>query len=542
MNDAPAPAVVRLREIVPLGLIGLAVRALSWSTTPVMMNDGPDFLWQADQLLAGQAGAALAHPYHPLYGALIAALAWISNLATDSAAIIVSILAGVLTVVAITCATARLVRGSGARRVTLATGLVAAVHPRAVNYSAEISSDGVFLACVTLAVATLLAGIERRSASRQVAAGLLAGLAYLARPEGLFVGAVVALWMATTAMREREVGRVVSVGARVALGTVIGVAPYVGAIHEISGEWALSMKPSVGAVGLTNITEETGEVPATSPHGWAEVVPAAAASPAPSDQTPRTRVIVAYPAQRDDPIAKTAEVTLGTLRPEGVILFVIGALAMAARRDRRALLAAIVTLMLAWCALTTVHVASHGYISNRHQMIAWALATPCMGAGLVALARRDRPLAWRVPAWALLALLLVSMTHYATWPRRYDEVYVAHAAEWSRSVTEPDAAVAIPRRRWGHATGRRGLIVSFPVHESDMLKKMRREGVTHYVGKLEDVDPAWLSPQRFEIVAVFGPDETHPAHRSTPRPWWWRWGLREPDADDTAVVLRWNGN
>ena len=80
--------------------------------------------------------------------------------------------------------------------------------------------------------------------------------------------------MATTAVRERTIGRVVAVGARVALGTVLGVVPYVLAIHEVSGEWALSMKPSVGAVGLTQITEETGEVPRTSPHGWPEVVPA----------------------------------------------------------------------------------------------------------------------------------------------------------------------------------------------------------------------------------------------------------------------------
>ena len=56
-------------------VVALGLRLLAWSQTTVMMSDGVDFLWQARNVLDGQLLDALAHPYHPLYGLAIAAVA-----------------------------------------------------------------------------------------------------------------------------------------------------------------------------------------------------------------------------------------------------------------------------------------------------------------------------------------------------------------------------------------------------------------------------------------------------------------------------------
>ena len=64
------------REGAALGgvLIAAAVlRAVRWQVTAVMFNDGPVFLALAQALDRGDWAAALSHPFHPLYPALIAA-------------------------------------------------------------------------------------------------------------------------------------------------------------------------------------------------------------------------------------------------------------------------------------------------------------------------------------------------------------------------------------------------------------------------------------------------------------------------------------
>jgi hypothetical protein len=80
--------------------VALAVRAFAWSRTAVMFNDGPIFLAMAEAIGAGRWAEVLAHPYHPLYPALIA-LVGLFPIHLETAAVTVSILGGLLSVVAI---------------------------------------------------------------------------------------------------------------------------------------------------------------------------------------------------------------------------------------------------------------------------------------------------------------------------------------------------------------------------------------------------------------------------------------------------------
>ena len=215
-----------------------ALRAVAWHNATVMTSDGPDYLWQAQKLLAGDAASALSHHYHPLYAALTAAFAPVLGGSVVAGAVCVSIAAGVAAVAAVYA----LARRALPERpdVALCSALLAAVHSTSVTHTSDVRNDGLHAALVVVTIATLFAACEE-GRWRWLAAGATAGLAYLTRPEGLFVMAP-ALLAAVAAGARR--------GPRAALGGAAGFAlalglvatPYVVALHGLTGRWIISMK------------------------------------------------------------------------------------------------------------------------------------------------------------------------------------------------------------------------------------------------------------------------------------------------------------
>ncbi|HTE06617.1 MAG TPA: hypothetical protein VK824_10495 [Planctomycetota bacterium] len=299
------------RWILPAILaLAVALRLLAWRGAVLMTNDGPDFLWQAGRLLAGDVRGALSHPYHPLYAAATAALAPLAG-GTLHAALAVSILSALGVVLAVRAMAARAFPAS--RAAPDAAALLAALHGRLLLSTADIQSDGLFLALAALACATLLAAAERGGCRRRLLlAGLLTGLAYLTRPEGLFLVGIAGLWWLLAAARATSappaagaspvagaspaagaspvarvspvagasrsedgpravvpVGRSTSGFALFVAGTALCVLPYVLALHELTGRWGLSLKPSIAAAGLGDPGADfplPPDCPLASPH------------------------------------------------------------------------------------------------------------------------------------------------------------------------------------------------------------------------------------------------------------------------------------
>ncbi len=244
--------------------LAVALRLLSWSQSTLMMNDGPDFLWQAERILASDWDAALSHPYLPLYAIFTAGVA---RAAGDLvvAGLLVSIAGGLLLVLA-SWGLGR--RVPGARLVAPCAALAAAINVRAVNYTADIQSDGLFAGLVLCALWAMWTCHER-AGGRVLAgtAGVLTGLAYLTRYEGLYLCLPWAGLVAASFVTTRARAPMVRASLAFALCLTLVAAPYIAKVHDLTGQWTVSIKPSAMRMGLSD-ADEFLLAPAESPLGW----------------------------------------------------------------------------------------------------------------------------------------------------------------------------------------------------------------------------------------------------------------------------------
>ena len=212
------------RLLVAVG-IGFAVRLLCLVRDPLLHPDGPAYLRLAANLLHGDVVRVLTGYYSPLYPALVAGLGAL-GLPLPLAGRVAAGIAGL----AMLPFLHGVVRSLLGERAAGAAVLVAALHPALVKASAQILPESL---AATLLLAWMAALLAARGARGLAAAGALAGVAYLARPEGALL---LPLGVAAAAgRRHRAGGLVVYLGA----GLLV-MAPVVVALHARSGRWELS--------------------------------------------------------------------------------------------------------------------------------------------------------------------------------------------------------------------------------------------------------------------------------------------------------------
>jgi 4-amino-4-deoxy-L-arabinose transferase-like glycosyltransferase len=219
-----------------LAAVALALRVVLLRALPVIDADGTIYVTLARQLRAG--GTPFDPLFHPLYPLAIWAL---EPLAGDweLAARLVSALAGALSVL-VTWALTRALLGAGAAR--LAAVLVA-LHPALVRSGAAAMPEALYallLACGVFAGWRALAAGPRAWLG---AAGLLFGLAYLARPEGAayLLGLLAAVALAAAADRPRARG-LLAWGGGALLAFLLVAAPYLLYLRGATGRFTLSGK------------------------------------------------------------------------------------------------------------------------------------------------------------------------------------------------------------------------------------------------------------------------------------------------------------
>jgi hypothetical protein len=226
-------------EVVWLFLIALAIRAAAAWTNPAILNDSVSLLRSASRFASDGLKAALGIADHPL-------APWIVSLAprsidTETAAIGLSVLAGAAAVWPLHVLTRR----ACGRHAATATCILYAGLPKAIGVASVPLTTTVllplFLSGLSLAVAAGLASSPRRRIVRLVSAGLICGLAYLCRPEGLVAaaGAVVA----AGALARR--GRRWTSAAIVAVAFLLVAAPYAASLSRQAGHLVLSPKKDV---------------------------------------------------------------------------------------------------------------------------------------------------------------------------------------------------------------------------------------------------------------------------------------------------------
>ncbi|GJM22925.1 MAG: hypothetical protein DHS20C15_28400 [Planctomycetota bacterium] len=544
MNDRAPP-----RWILPsLLLLAVAVRLFAWSRAAMMMNDGPDFLWQAEQLLAGDVRAMLAHPYHPLYGALAAAFALLTG-SVLSGALCVSVASGVALVGTSWWLARRLLPAE--RWLPVAAGLLAAISARATQYGADIQSDGLATALWLLGLAALLAAWQAarptNTASRErstrvsdselaaspqaasssaprvhvgalLLAGVFTGLGYLTRPEVLALGLpALAVVLACRGVAGR-------VRAAVAYGVplLVLLLPYVFAMHTETNTWGLSLKPSLQLSGLSSapfVHQAPPDSPLGSPVAWRDRSRAperpltgaarrdAEATEAMEHNPPATRDAgMSLLAVRGEPVARAAAAALDDFvhaaRLELLLLAIVGVAAL--RRRRNALLGPTCFAWCCWMSVVVAQLALVGYATNRHLLPAIVVLLPISGVGLLHLARGGTLL--RV----LLALLLLEGLRAGTEEQRQDHWGRLEALAWVAEHTPEGARFATHRRRDAWYAQRPILVTQMPVNDADFQALITEHNVQTFVfdeRRLLEHHPDWPTKKNLIEVARFGQGE-----------------------------------
>ena len=477
------------RERLLLGallLLALGFRLLRFERVAVLFNDGPVFLAIAQRFAAGDLAGGLAHPFHPLYPAAIAAahalLAPI-GVSFEWAGAIVSAVAGTAAVLALWL----FARRAFGPRVALVAAALLAFHAGAVETSGDVQSEGLYLALFLGAVAALWRALDEGRLPSAIAAGALSGLAYLTRPEGLGLAIVAAGLAGFGLVSGRWPGRRrVGAGAATVLATVLVAAPYVAWLSSQEGTLALTRKKSVSWVaGVPGAKGEPGGLATGQPgmeaakveRGEAEQAASAARRAAleASGAVPRG---ASLPSRPDDPrfdslveppwTARSAGSALGdllrtalrALRPE---LLVLLAAALALARGRPGPRAGFVAAIVGFHAAVLFALAMNvGYVSSRHLLPPLALLLPYAGVAVLAVADRAALRAApgradarrRAVAAVLVAAVAALCIGKSLWRRdELGELAERRAAEWVKADGGPGAVVAARKRRVAYYAG-----------------------------------------------------------------------------------------
>ncbi len=494
-----------------LMLVAAGVRVVAWFQKAVLFDDGPLFLAMADAIRDGDWPSVLGHDYHPLYSALIAAVAEL-GVEPETAAVGLSIVGGSL---AVGLLYGFVCDSFGPTPAAIAAFLLA-LHPRAVAYSSDVQSEGVYMALFLAAVWMAWRGLQRKpSLVTGAVTGGVVGLAYLVRPEGLGLLAVAMGGAGFVAISRRaDLGSLLGWSIALMAVAFLTVAPYLMGLRSERGEWMLTPKkslstivpfmettvPSYGVQFAESQRRAVGRIGRPTPPRRAHA-DAASATPG--------------PRSRGEILLDWGATNLSALRYDLLLLVILGVAACWGRPGPRAgFVSAIVVLYL----VALYGLASNaGYVSRRHALIPLLPLLGYAAAGVLHAGRLVggvlKPMGGTRPSaparWNRIGVAAVLFAYAALAlpadlsARRTESAAIRQAAEWLREETPSLSRVAAARLRTAYYAGASFEPLPSP-GDPDAGRLLRESGVNYLVvgeeefGHLSGIDGA-----PFEFVEIY---------------------------------------
>lgn len=232
-------------------VLGAAVRAIVSSRTDPVAFDSAIYFAMAQLLRAGSWDQVLAYPFPPLFPLLVASAEGVGA-PTEAAGLFLAFALNLCVLLPLFF----IARHLAGPRAALGAVFLWAVHPYAVRLSVRALSDTPTVLLVALALWLGLHALKLEKLLWAWLAGMLSGLAYLTRPEGieaaLGLAALYAIAAAPSTPSSLGVSRRILLrSAWVAaplLGWALVASPYVSYISAQAGSLTLSKKKSVQAM------------------------------------------------------------------------------------------------------------------------------------------------------------------------------------------------------------------------------------------------------------------------------------------------------
>jgi len=252
--------------ILLLFVSAVILRLVALDRIYLIARDGIEYVSLARLYMSGSFLEGLSHPYHPLYPFLMA-LGGIITGNIELSGKLISLGLGSLSVVPLYL----LGKSLYDRKVGIVGGLFFVLQPYCVRFSVDVLSDSAFLFFFVLAFYLGIEAIKKKGKgySWSIGAGLSGGLAYLVRPEGILIILLLIVWYVCEWIfgpKKRFVSTL-SVMAALLFTFLVFAGPYLVFMKMHTGNWQLSMKPSIEkvfkrspaglkAVGTTNYSAD----------------------------------------------------------------------------------------------------------------------------------------------------------------------------------------------------------------------------------------------------------------------------------------------
>lgn len=220
-------------------------------------SDGVHYIEAAKEFDAGRIWAGLASLYPPGYPGLLVLANAIGG-DWEFAGQLLSVLCGVL----ILCPLFLLLREALDARVAVLSCWLAAISPFLARYSAHVRTESPYLFFSTLTLWVFYRAIDTGSIRRFFLGGLIAGFAFLIRPEAIaFVVLVPAFLLLRRLLKlEISLGAIVKSSAALCTGFLLLALPYIVYLSIDTGQWGaitrkagVTLSVSLGDSGLLGV-------------------------------------------------------------------------------------------------------------------------------------------------------------------------------------------------------------------------------------------------------------------------------------------------
>jgi len=222
-------------------LVGIAffVRLYLVLTSAGISPDGVEYLRAAKFFLEGNYYKGFLNIFPPFYPGVIALVSLVVR-DLEWAGKLASLLFGTLTVIPIYF----LAKSLFNEDVGLYSALLLTFHPYLAQYSGSVLSESAFTFLGIWSAYIGWKALMHKSWRAMIAVGLLLGLAYLTRPEGIAFVVVFLFWIFFfDGMRFWvNLAEKVCMSASFMVGFLGCALPYIFFLHEVTGKWLLSLK------------------------------------------------------------------------------------------------------------------------------------------------------------------------------------------------------------------------------------------------------------------------------------------------------------
>jgi len=406
---------------------------------------------------AGAWDNVFAYPYPPLYPMLIAGLEKL-GVPTEVAGLFWSCGLNLGILVPLFFITRKL----AGRLAALGAALLWAVHPYAVRLSIRALSDSPTVFLVALSLWLGLWAHENKTRFLSLVAGVLSGLAYLSRPEGMEAAIGLAFLYALPPALTAPTQAARSLPARIVwalmplIGWALVAAPYVAHLSIQEGTLTLSKKKSVQAM-LGSVVSSPSEQESTLPN--ADEKPAVQPPPTAGSPVPHAREKPDWLRRMAHNIYIFQQPLHNGIYPVVLVLAVWGAIALhggkiSCARSALMLLAGLAGLHL----LILVGVALQSgvdYLGGHHFFLLLLYLLPFAGAGITAAAidaqARFPQVRWVPAAVLACAFLLVVPAALRTREDRGESLRLAGL--WVREHLPQENRVVAKARKFAFHAG-----------------------------------------------------------------------------------------